>query len=130
MNPLKTKVSLQSAVALLAALGMGAAAHAQTGPIKIGVLAPVTGPLATPGKDMVEGWKLFWEQAGHIAGAANHEVTATVLVAEHGGEVVLFGDRHAAEVAGDGAGGHGRAATIVRLGQRQLHGAIGVGGSA
>ena len=72
MNPLGTKVSLQSFVALLAALGM-AAAHAQSGPIKIGVLAPVTGPLATPGKDMVEGWKLFWDQAGHTAGGRKVE---------------------------------------------------------
>ena len=72
MNPLGTKVSLQSFAALLAALGM-AAAHAQSGPIKIGVLAPVTGPLATPGKDMVEGWKLFWDQAGQTAGGRKVE---------------------------------------------------------
>lgn len=52
------------------ALGLGAttSAQAQTGPIRIGVLAPVTGPLATPGKDMVEGLRLFWEQANYTAG--------------------------------------------------------------
>lgn len=52
------------------ALGLGAttAAQAQTGPIRIGVLAPVTGPLATPGKDMVDGLRLFWEQANYTAG--------------------------------------------------------------
>jgi len=60
-------------LAALAALGVSAAAHAQSGPIKIGVLAPVTGPLATPGKDMVEGWKMFWDQAGHTAGGRKVE---------------------------------------------------------
>ena len=43
---------IRSSVAVLAAFGIAAVAHAQSGPIKIGVLAPVTGPLATPGKDM------------------------------------------------------------------------------
>ena len=28
----------------------------------IGLLVPLTGPLATPGIDMVDGFKLFWEQ--------------------------------------------------------------------
>ncbi len=39
------------------------------GPIKIGVLAPITGPLATPGAEMVEGLKMFWEQNNYtVAG--------------------------------------------------------------
>jgi branched-chain amino acid transport system substrate-binding protein len=46
---------------------------AQQGPIKIGVLAPVSGPLAGPGKDMVEGWKLFWDGAGNTAGGRKVE---------------------------------------------------------
>ena len=55
---------LKSVAALLAAT-VGASAHAQggSGPIRIGVLAPITGPLATPGRDMVDGMKLYWEQA-------------------------------------------------------------------
>jgi branched-chain amino acid transport system substrate-binding protein len=61
------------ALAAAAALAAAPLAHAQQGPIKIGVLAPVTGPLATPGKDMVEGWKLFWEQAKHTAGGRKVE---------------------------------------------------------
>ncbi|HWA37222.1 MAG TPA: penicillin-binding protein activator [Burkholderiales bacterium] len=60
--------------ALAAALATVTTAHAQQkGPIRIGVLAPVTGPLATPGKDMVEGWKLFWEQNKHTAGGRKVE---------------------------------------------------------
>jgi branched-chain amino acid transport system substrate-binding protein len=43
------------------------------GPIKIGVLAPVSGPLATPGKDMVDGWNLFWAQAKNEAGGRKIE---------------------------------------------------------
>lgn len=61
------------ALAAAAALATAPLAYGQQGPIKIGVLAPVTGPLATPGKDMVEGWKLFWEQAGHKAGGRKVE---------------------------------------------------------
>lgn len=44
------------------------------GPIKIGYLAPMTGPLAKPGADMVNGYKLFWEQAGHKAGGRAVEI--------------------------------------------------------
>ena len=63
---------IRLAAAVLAALA-AASAQAQSGPIKIGVLAPLTGPLATPGKDMVEGWKLFWDQAKHTAGGRKVE---------------------------------------------------------
>ena len=49
--------------------------HAQQkGPIKIGLLAPLTGPLASPGNDMVNGFRLFWEQANHMAGGRKVEV--------------------------------------------------------
>jgi branched-chain amino acid transport system substrate-binding protein len=68
-------MKLKLAVVLFAAsLAAAPLAHAQQkGPIRIGVLAPVTGPLATPGKDMVEGWKLFWEQNKHMAGGRKVE---------------------------------------------------------
>lgn len=67
---------LRGVAALLAAVGVAAAstAHAQSEPIKIGLLPPVTGPLATPGRDMVDGFKLFWEQAGHKAGGRKVEI--------------------------------------------------------
>ena len=56
-----------AAGALLLAATVGTAAYAQGGPIKIGLLVPLTGPLATPGIDMVDGFKLFWEQVNHQA---------------------------------------------------------------
>ena len=60
---------------LLLAMGLSAPTMAVgAGPIKIGVLAPMTGPLAKPGADMVNGYKLFWEQAGYTAGGRKVEV--------------------------------------------------------
>ena len=61
-------------IAALAALGAAPAAHAQTGPIRIGLLPPLTGPLASPGKDMQDGFTLFWEQAKYTAGGRKVEV--------------------------------------------------------
>jgi branched-chain amino acid transport system substrate-binding protein len=60
----------------LIALAAGSfAAHAQSGgSIKIGVLAPLTGPLATPGKDLHDGLKLFWEQVNYQAGGRKVEL--------------------------------------------------------
>jgi branched-chain amino acid transport system substrate-binding protein len=61
---------------LVAAAGaiLPGSALAQGQPIRIGLLAPVTGPLATPGRDMVDGFRLFWEQAGHRAGGRRVEI--------------------------------------------------------
>ena len=66
---------VRAACASLVALAVGAGtASAQGGPIKIGFLIPLTGPLATPGKDMDDGFKLFWEQANSQAGGRKVEV--------------------------------------------------------
>jgi branched-chain amino acid transport system substrate-binding protein len=52
-----------------AMLACASAAIAQEkGPIRIGVLAPITGPLATPGAEMINGMKMFWEQNKYTAG--------------------------------------------------------------
>ena len=68
------KIPLRTlALAAAAMLAVAPLSHAQKGPIRIGLLPPLTGPLATPGKEMVEGWKLFWEQAGHSAGGRKIE---------------------------------------------------------
>jgi branched-chain amino acid transport system substrate-binding protein len=39
-------------------------AMAQTGPIRIGLIAPLTGVLAAGGKELVEGFELYWKQNG------------------------------------------------------------------
>ena len=65
---------LARTVAALAVALSAAAAHAQSGPIRIGVLAPLTGPLATPGKDMVDGMRLYWQQANYSAGGRKVEL--------------------------------------------------------
>ena len=67
---------LRTCAALAVAVVVGAA-HAQGGPIKIGVLAPLTGPLATPGKDMVDGLRLYWQQANNTAGGRKVELIVT-----------------------------------------------------
>jgi branched-chain amino acid transport system substrate-binding protein len=64
----------KTVAALAVALVTAAAAHAQSGPIRIGVLAPVTGPLATPGRDMVDGLRLYWQQANYTAGGRKVEL--------------------------------------------------------
>jgi branched-chain amino acid transport system substrate-binding protein len=66
------RIPALAAVFALAGLAAAPLALAQ-GAIRIGVLAPVTGPLATPGRDMVDGWKLFWEQSKHQAGGRKVE---------------------------------------------------------
>jgi branched-chain amino acid transport system substrate-binding protein len=66
--------SIFVAGAAMLATMLGTAAFAQqTGPIKIGLLVPLTGPLATPGVDMVDGFKLYWEQVGNMAGGRKVE---------------------------------------------------------
>ena len=57
-------------LALAATLAAAPLAHAQQGPIRIGLLPPITGPLASPGAEMVNGFRLFWEQAGTPPAAA------------------------------------------------------------
>lgn len=64
-----------SLVALSASIAFSSTASAQDkGPIKIGLLAPLTGPLASPGNDMVSGFKLFWGQANNMAGGRKVEI--------------------------------------------------------
>ena len=64
-----------AAGAALLATAFGTTSFAQqTGPIKIGLLVPLTGPLASPGIDMVDGFKLFWEQVGNMAGGRKVEI--------------------------------------------------------
>jgi branched-chain amino acid transport system substrate-binding protein len=64
---------LKSTGLTLAAAGTGlqpwSPARAQAGPIKVGVLAPLTGVVASGGREMVEGTQFFFEQVkNEIAG--------------------------------------------------------------
>ncbi|MDB5603358.1 MAG: hypothetical protein JWP25_258 [Bradyrhizobium sp.] len=64
---------LKTTTAALTAAGVGAApwrnAQAQSGPIKIGLLAPLTGVVASGGKEMVEGVQFYLDQVkNQIAG--------------------------------------------------------------
>jgi len=64
----KRTVSLLIALTLVGVVGL-APAEAQKGPIKIGVLAPLSGGAAQAGKDMVNGMTLWLdENGGQIAG--------------------------------------------------------------
>lgn len=60
----------------LAVFGSFDQALAQTsGPIKIGLLTPLTGVVAAGGKEIVEGFKLYWDQVGNKVGARDVQVT-------------------------------------------------------
>jgi branched-chain amino acid transport system substrate-binding protein len=63
-----------------AAIGVLVGFHApmapagERGPIKIGYHAPLSGPGAGPGKDMTDGFMLFWEEVGSQAAGRKVEV--------------------------------------------------------
>jgi branched-chain amino acid transport system substrate-binding protein len=66
------RVSALTAAALLGSLG--AATAQDKGPIRIGFLPPITGPLASPGAEMVNGFRMFWEQNNMTAGGRKIEI--------------------------------------------------------
>jgi len=49
--------------------------RAQDGPIKIGLLSPLTGVLAAGGKELVEGFELWWEQNNKEVAGRKVEIT-------------------------------------------------------
>ena len=51
-----------TALTLVAATSVGSTFAQTKGPIRIGVLAPSTGPLAGPGAEMIDGMKMFWKK--------------------------------------------------------------------
>ncbi len=75
------------------------------GPIKIGVLAPLTGTFAANGQDMVNGFQLYWEEVGNKCA---------------GREVQLFVE----DTAGEPDVGMNKARLLVE--QRQVHMLVGV----
>ena len=69
----KYKVAFLSATFILGATYNQVIAQ-DKGPIRIGVLAPITGPLATPGQEMLDGLKMYWEQNKYTAGGRKIEL--------------------------------------------------------
>ncbi|MGH8735647.1 MAG: ABC transporter substrate-binding protein, partial [Burkholderiales bacterium] len=61
-------------VALALPLLTPTATVAQSGPIKIGMLAPLTGPFAQIGKDMVNGTELYLDEIGRQVGGRKIEL--------------------------------------------------------
>ena len=69
----RTFVKSTSALGGLATFGAFTQVRAQgTGPIKIGLLTPLTGVVAAGGKEIAEGFGLYWDQVGKKIG--NREV--------------------------------------------------------
>jgi branched-chain amino acid transport system substrate-binding protein len=60
--------------AFLAPLLAPAPLPAQSGPIRIGMLAPLTGPFAQTGKDMVNGTELYLDEIGRQVGGRKIEL--------------------------------------------------------
>ena len=68
-------VKSTTALGGLAALGSFSSVRAQgTGPIKIGLLTPLTGVVAAGGKEIAEGFSLYWDQVGKKIGNRAVEV--------------------------------------------------------
>ena len=60
----------------LAVFGAFKQALAQSsGPIKIGLLTPLTGVVASGGKEIAEGFNLYWEQVGKKVGGREVQIT-------------------------------------------------------
>lgn len=74
-------VALVMVVSLVVTLAPLDVARGQSGPIKIGMLAPLTGPFAGAGKDMVAGMELYLDEIGHQAAGRRIEL----MVEDSGG---------------------------------------------
>jgi branched-chain amino acid transport system substrate-binding protein len=65
----RTFVKSSALVAGSLYLGLGARpARAQSGAIRVGFLAPLTGAAASSGRELVDGWNLYWQQHGATIG--------------------------------------------------------------
>lgn len=72
------RIFLQStglAVSAAAALGLPRLAAAQSGPIRVGMMAPLSGVVAAGGREMVDGFKMYWESVDYKVGGRKVEVT-------------------------------------------------------
>ena len=71
----RTFVRSTTALSGLAVYGSFSQALAQgSGPIKIGLLTPLTGVVASGGKEIVEGFNLYWDQVGKKIGGREVQI--------------------------------------------------------
>lgn len=63
-----------AALALSFVLGSSPAQLQEKKPIKIGLLAPITGPLASPGTEMVNGFRQYWNSVGNTVAGRKVEI--------------------------------------------------------
>ncbi len=70
----RTFIKSTAATAAASSAGWASLAGAQAGPIRIGLLAPLTGVVAAGGKEMVEGFNMYWGAVGRKSGGRAIEV--------------------------------------------------------
>ncbi|MGQ4273785.1 ABC transporter substrate-binding protein [Terrihabitans sp. B22-R8] len=70
---LKTS-GLALAASATGTLAMPFLARAQSGPIRIGLMAPLSGVVAAGGREIAEGFNMFWEEKGNNIGGRKVEV--------------------------------------------------------
>ena len=70
----RTFIKGTGAAAATAAAGPWVHTHAQTGPIRIGLSAPLTGVLASGGKELVEGFNYYFDLNGKKIGNRDVEI--------------------------------------------------------
>ncbi len=81
MRRLRMVVTVVALLALAAgcappgAPGSGGGAQKPSGPIKAGILAPLTGVSAASGQDMVNGWNLYWKLKGDTVAGRQVQTT-------------------------------------------------------
>lgn len=71
------RVFLQSTgltMSAAATIGLPRLSAAQPRPIRIGMMAPLSGVVAAGGREMVDGFKMYWESVGYEAGGRKIEV--------------------------------------------------------
>lgn len=65
----RTFLKTSAAAAAVGVVAKPYIAKAQSGPIRIGLMAPLTGVVAAGGREMVDGFNMYWEERGNqIAG--------------------------------------------------------------
>jgi branched-chain amino acid transport system substrate-binding protein len=90
--------ALAAAIAILSVGVPAPTRSAESGPIKVALLAPTSGSAAAAGHDMVAGWTLYWKQ--HGGKAAGRTIQTTVYDTASNAAHALDQARHAVEQDG------------------------------